>query len=148
MAAVTVTAAKVGVAFPASARIRSAVGGAALSGGNSAYIDTGGLAQLCTSADATHGQFAGIAIPAKNSGFACGVGQACNLLQWGEVEGFDLSGVAFGALIYVADDGTYATTAGTKTVPIGKVVPTTELDSSGNYKKLLMIMVPFTTLVS
>ncbi len=148
MSAVAVTAANVGVAFPADARIRSYVAGAAINGGQAVYLDTSGLAQVCTSADATHGQIAGVAIPSKNSAFAAGSGQACNVLVWGEVEGFTLSGVAYGALVYVADDGTFATTAGTKTVPVGKVVPTTELDSNGNYKKLLMVMPSFNTLIS
>lgn len=147
MSAVTVTAAKVGVADP-KARIRSYIAGVAINGGQAVYIASTGKAGVCTSADATHGQFAGLAIPTKNSAYAAGIGQAVEVVVWGEVEGFDLSGLAYGALVYVADDGTFATTAGTKTVPIGKVVPSSDVDSSGNPRKLLMVMVPYLTLVS
>ena len=147
MAAVTVTAAKVGVADP-RARVRNYIANAALNGGVPVYILSTGKAALCTAADATHGQFAGITIPTKNSGYAAGAGQAVEVVVWGEIEGFDLSGLAYGALVYVADDGTFATTAGTKSVPVGKVVPSSDLDSSGNPKKLLMVMVPYLTVVT
>jgi hypothetical protein len=142
MAAVPVTAANVGVASP-HARLVNVVGGVALTGGQPVYVDTGGIAQLCKSDNTTHGQFAGIAIPRMNNGYACGVGQACVVCQEGPVEGFDLSGLAYWAQVFVADDGTFASTAGTKSVPVGRVVPTTDKDSNGNYKKLLYVFVPW-----
>jgi hypothetical protein len=147
MSAVAVTATKVSVPF-AHARLRNAIGGVAINGGQAVYFDTGGLAQLANSSTATLGQFAGIAIPRMNSGYACGAGQACEILEWGEVEGFSLSGVAYGALIYLQDDGSFGTTAGTHTVVIGKVVPTSDPDSSGNPRKLLMVFASPNTLVS
>jgi hypothetical protein len=147
MAAVATTAANVGVAS-AMCKLTNLVGGAALQGGQPVYQDSSGLAQLCTSADTTHGQFLGIAIPRMNNGYACGVGQACVVCYEGPIEGFTLSGVAYGSLLYVADDGTFATTAGTKTVPVGKVLATSDKDSSGNYKKVLYVFAPWNTLVS
>lgn len=148
MSAVAVTAANVGVASPHCKLTNMICGATAHLGGAPIYVDTNGLAQLCTSADATHGQFTGIAIPTKNSGYACGASQNCVICTEGPVEGFDLSGTAYGALVYVADDGTFATTAGTKTVPVGKCIPTTDKDSNGNYKKLLYVFTPWLTLVS
>lgn len=144
MGAVAVTPAMVGVA-DRHARRRNYLCGvsAGINGGAAIYIDTNGLAQLATSADTTHCQFAGIAIPTKNSAYAAGIGQAVDVVQWGEVEGFSLSGVAYWGFVYLADDGTFATTAGTKTVRIGQCVPTSDKDSSGNPRKLLMVMVPF-----
>ena len=136
MSAVAVTAANIGIANHQGIRLRSVIAGGALNGGDSVYIDTNGVAQKATSADATHAQLFGVCLPmASGSGAgkaAGGAGQSVAVVQWGEVEGFTLSGVAYRALVYLADDGTYATTAGTKTVPVGKVVPTSEKDASGN----------------
>jgi hypothetical protein len=143
MSVVAVTAANVGCP-DRHARRRNYLAGVALVGGQSVYIDSNGVAQLCTSASAAVGQFGGITMPRMSTGsYAAGVGQAVEVVQYGEVEGFTLSGVAYWAPVYLADDGTYATTTGTKTVMVGKVVPSAERDSSGNPRKLLMVAVPF-----
>jgi hypothetical protein len=143
MSAISVTAANVGC-VDRHARRRNYPAGAALVGGYSIYIDSNGVAQRATSADATHGQFAGLVMPRMSTGsYGAGAGQAVEVVQWGECEGFDLSGTAYWGFVHLADDGTYATTAGTKTVRIGQCVPTTERDSSGNPRKILMVMVPF-----
>lgn len=147
MSALTVTPAKVGPAF-SSCRIRSVLGSAAINGGTAVYINASGQAAAADSASATTAQFAGIAIPRMNNGYACGQNQACEIVEEGEVEGFDLSGMAYWAPVYLQDGGGLGTAAGTHSAIVGKVVPTSELDASGNPKKLLYVHAPFNTVVS
>lgn len=149
MADLTVTATKVGVPFPHDARIRSQIAGAALNGGVCVYVDSSGKAQLSSGTTAAKATFKGIAIPRMNTGYAAGSGQAVEIVEEGEVEGFDLSGLAYGALVYVSDtDGALADAAGTHSAVVGCVVATSEYDSSGNPKKLLRIFSDPRTVVS
>ena len=69
MSAVAVTAANIGIANHQGIRLRSVIAGGALNGGDSVYIDTNGVAQKATSADATHAQLFGVCLPmASGSG--------------------------------------------------------------------------------
>lgn len=138
MSDLAVTASQVSPAF-AHCRLRNTIGGVAIQGGQPCYIDSNGLAQATSSASASTSQFAGIAIPRMNNGYACGAGQACELLEWGECEGFNLSSAAYWQLVYLSDDGGISLTAGTHTAPIGRIVPTTDRDSNGNLRKLLFV---------
>lgn len=148
MANLTVTPTRVGVAYE-SARIRNVIGGAAIQGGASVYIDSAGKAQLTNSGAAGTSQFAGIALPRMQSGYACGVGTACEVIHEGEVEGFDLSGMAYWDPVYLSDTaGALGTTAGTKSQIVGRVIPTSEPDGSGNPRKLLYVHAPINTIVT
>lgn len=145
---IAVTPTKVGVAF-SDARIRNALAGVALNGGTPIYYDTNGVAQIADAATATKAQFAGIAIPTKSSGYSAGVGQAAEIVEEGEVEGFDLSGLAYWAPVYLSDtSGRLSTVAGTKSIIVGRVKPTSERDSSGNPRKVLYIHTPYNTLLT
>ena len=147
MADITVTAANVGPAFPGSARIRSFLAGAAIQGGQAVYIDSNGLAQLTAGGATTTSNFAGIALPRMNTAYAAGAGQAVEVLQEGEVEGFALSGLAYYAPVYLSNtSGTLGSTAGTHGQGIiGVVVPTSDKDSSGNPRKVLRLRDPINT---
>jgi hypothetical protein len=142
LADLVLTSGNVGPAF-AHCRIRSLIGGAAIVGGTPVYVDANGLAQPASSANAATAQFAGIAMPRMNNGYACGSGQACEVVEAGEVEGFTLSSAAYWAPVYLSDDGGISLTAGTHTAQIGRVVPTTDRDANGNLRKLLMVFSPW-----
>jgi hypothetical protein len=148
VANLTVTPAKVGVAW-ADARLRNRLAGVAINGGDACVVNSSGLAVLSNSGAAGTSQFNGIAIPTKNSGYSAGVGQAVELIEEGEVEGFDLSGLAYEAPVYLSDTaGKLADAAGTKSVVVGRVVPTSERDASGNPRKLLYVHRPYNTVVT
>jgi hypothetical protein len=142
MSDLTVNSGNVGPAF-AHCRIRSLIGGASILGGAPVYVDANGLAQPASSLTAATAQFAGIAMPRMNNGYACGAGQACEVVEAGEVEGFTLSTAAYWAPVYLTDDGGIGLTAGTHAAQIGRVVPTTDRDGNGNLKKLLMVFSPW-----
>lgn len=136
MAAITVTPAKVAAARPNdhSTVIKPRMAAAALTMGQAVFVTSTGTVDLCDTSAAGKEQFRGIAME------TVGGGQSVDVLEQGEVEGFDLSGIAFDGFVYAQDTaGVVGTTAGTKTVRIGRVVPTTTKDSAGNIKKLLFI---------
>lgn len=142
MSDLTVNSVNVGPAF-AQCRIRSLIGGASIQGGTPVYVDANGLAQPASSLTAATAQFAGIAMPRMNSGYACGSGQACEVVEAGEVEGFNLAAAPYWAPVYLSDDGGVGLAAGTHAAQIGRVVPTTDRDANGNLRKLLMVFSPW-----
>jgi hypothetical protein len=137
MSAITVTAAKVAPAKPNdhSTVIASRIAAAAITVGQSLFTTTSnGKVDLEDTSSAGKQQFRGIALE------TVGAGQAVDVLERGLIEGYDLSGMSFDDFAYGQDTpGVIGTTAGTKTVRIGRVVPTTMYDSSGNIKKLLYV---------
>ena len=67
-------------------------------------------------------------------------GQGVDVLERGYVAGYDLSALAFDALVYLSDTpGKLSSTPGTNNVAIGRVVPMSDRDSSGNPSKVLRI---------
>lgn len=116
--------------------VHSKVCGVALASGDPAYEDatTGKMLKASSETSAATAQFAGLVLEAK------GIGQATALLSAGEVGGFDLSGLAYGALVYL-NDGVIGTTAGTHSVVVGRVVASAVQDSTGALRKLLKISV-------
>lgn len=57
-----------------------------------------------------------------------GVNQGCGILRRGTISGFTLTGLAYGAKVYLSDTaGALADAAGTLSVPIGQVVPTSDI---------------------
>lgn len=142
MSDITVTAANVGLANKNGHVIRSLMGGATFTGGQAVYVDSGGLGQLTAGGATATSNFAGIALPIRNSsGNAGAAGQVMEIVEQGDVEGFNLSGLAYWAPVYISNtSGALATSAGTHGPgPVGVVVPTTDKDGSGNYRKLLRI---------
>jgi hypothetical protein len=119
MAAITVTAAQVDAAYPHDARIRSHIASVAITKGQALCMDTDGRVSLCDANTAGKEQFLGIALtPAA-------IGQAVDVLEEGEVSGFDVSALNCYALVYQNDTaGTLDTAVSvTKTIGVGRVVP-------------------------
>lgn len=50
-------------------------------------------------------------------------GEPLTAIEIGEMDGFDLSGMAFGDPIYLNDTGVLGTAAGTVSVVVGRVIP-------------------------
>jgi hypothetical protein len=66
--------------------------------------------------------------------------QSLPIVQEGFIAGYDLTALAFGALVYLDTTGDLADAANaTKTVPIGRVVPTTRPNADGTLQKLLYV---------
>lgn len=64
--------------------------------------------------------------------------QTVPIVQEGFVAGYDLSALAFGALVYLDTTGDLADAAnGTTSVVVGRVVPTTRPNTDGTLQKLL-----------
>jgi hypothetical protein len=118
MAAVAYTAAQVSPVFADDCERRPYVAGVAITQGQPLYVNSSGDAALADGDGSGTKQFIGIALN------AAGIGQAVSVLRRGEVYGFTLTSLAYGALVYVADAvGTYADAAGTVAIPVGRVQP-------------------------
>lgn len=90
--------------------------------GQPMYLDANGNVNLAD-ADGTAptNEYIGIA---KQTVFA---GQAIDAADEGDFAGFDLSGLAYGAPVYVSDTaGELSDTPGTKTLMVGRVYPAPE----------------------
>ncbi|MEO6809720.1 MAG: hypothetical protein ABI353_11465 [Isosphaeraceae bacterium] len=117
-AAVVPTPAKIAPVFPGRSRIRSYIAAEALSMGDPVYQTTAGRAGKADAATSGKQQFRGVALN------KAGVSQAVEVLEEGEVGGFDLSGSVTvpDALVYLGAAGAYSDTANvTKTVVVGRV---------------------------
>lgn len=143
MAALNVlSTAQVAPVFLDQCRIRSylvAPGG--VRAGQGVYVTAAGVVAPMNTATSGHEQFRGIALETY------GPGQAVDVLEEGFVAGYDLSAVAFDALVYGQDaDGVLGTAAGTKSVPVGRVVPLSDRDpSTGQPSKLIYVRSSATT---
>lgn len=133
----TVTAAKVASVFSDGVRgteIVPMIAGATLTAGQPVYVATTGKAGVADANGSGTTQFRGIAL---NGGAA---GQAVNVLKRGYVEGFDVSGSNCDVALFLSDTaGSIATSAGSLSVNVGRVAGLSELDSSGNAKKVVYI---------
>ncbi len=130
MSAVAYTAAQIASVFADECDIRTFVAGATITQGQPLYVNSSGDADLADGNGSGTKQFIGIAL---NGG---GAGQAIDVLRRGECYGFTLTSLAYGALVYVSDTaGTYADTAGTVAIPVGRVQP---LSDSSRTKVLLV----------
>ena len=122
MAAVTVTAALVGLIDPLKAKVKTYIAAVAITAGQPVYINSSGKVALADANAAGCYQFRGIALK------SVGAGSAVDVLQEGEMYGATLSG-DYDSLVYVADAvGTLVDAAGTVTIPIGRVAPLADKD--------------------
>ncbi len=125
MADLTLTATQIAPVFPDEAEIYDMIAGATLTAGQAIRQNTSGKAAL---ADANAGsgaeKFRGLALRGVGSG------QGVSILKKGHVYGFDLSGLAYDALIYLSDTaGALADAPSTtNSVPVGRVVPLSNSD--------------------
>lgn len=129
MAAITSTAARVAPVFANSPStiIRAYTALAAIVAGQSVFGDpTTGKVDLCDANDTGKEQFLGIALR------TVAAGETLNVLERGEVYGFDLSAVSYFGLVYQADvAGQLSTTvSATKTINVGRVVPVNDSDKT------------------
>ena len=122
MAAVTVTAALVGLVDPLKAKVKTYIAAEAITAGQPVFVDTNGKVQLADANAAGEYQFRGIALK------SVGLGAALDVLQEGEMYGATLSG-DYDSLVYVADAvGTLDDGVGTVTIPVGRVAPLADKD--------------------
>jgi hypothetical protein len=131
MADLTVTAAKVGAVFPAKSEIYDYLANATITPGQPVYIDAAGKVGPAAAGGASPiNRFRGIALN------KAGAGQAVSVLVRGAVGGFDLSGLAYDAQVYVSTAaGALADAAGTTSLVVGRVMPLTDMSLS----KVLMV---------
>jgi len=95
------------------------VAAAAITAGDPVRLDSAGKVIKGLGTTAPNANVIGIAIRTVVAG------EAVTVLSKGKVDGYDLSGRAFGDTLYVADAGGAADTVGTVTKAIGRVFPGT-----------------------
>ncbi len=119
MTDLTVTAAKVALVFPMEARVRTYKAAADLDAGTPVYINASGKVGKADANGASPiNRFRGITLESVKAG------QDVDVVIEGEVAGFDLSGLAYDAPVYVSDTvGVLADAAGTTSLAVGMVVP-------------------------
>jgi hypothetical protein len=128
MADLTLTAAQIAPVFPLNSldETYDMVAGVSITAGQAIRQNTSsGKAAL---ADANAGSGAEKAIGLSLN--AAGAGQGVSFIQRGKVYGFDLSGLAYGALVYLSDTaGALADAPSTtNSVPVGRVVALSNSD--------------------
>lgn len=98
------------------------------------FNGTTGKFQNANGSDMTEGKFWGIATR------SVAAGEALTGLRRGVLDGFDLSGLNYGATVYLSDtDGRISGTAGTKAVTVGYVIPGTAQLLGASPDKLLYL---------
>jgi hypothetical protein len=136
MSAITKTAARVAPVYADRSMIRPMIAGAAVTPGDPLYIDgTLGTVKLADGNGTGTKQFCGFALATKAAG------EAVDVLVDGWLDGYDVSGLAFGALVYVSDTaGGLDTTTGTVAVVVGRVEPLSDRDPvTGKPSKVLRV---------
>ena len=96
---IVVTAALVGIVDPLKSTVKSYIASVAITAGQAVYIvaATGKVALASAAASNALSQFRGIALQ------SVGAGQAVDVLEDGELYGFTLSAMAYGAPIFLND---------------------------------------------
>lgn len=119
MADLTVTKEKVAQVFPMEGLIRTYKAAVALDAGTPVYVDANGKANKADANGASPiNRFRGITLE------TVGAGQDVDVISQGEIAGFDLSGLAYDAQVFVSDTaGALADAAGTTSLPVGRVHP-------------------------
>lgn len=116
MALVPVTAANVETSQSMTAMRRSGHAAAAITRGQAVYLTTAGLVGVASAGAAGTAGYAGIATS------DAAAGQRVDYIEKGLVEGFTLTALDFGALVYLGDTaGTLDTAAGTVSTVVGRV---------------------------
>lgn len=125
MADITTTATQVGIVDPTDAITKSYVAlSANIAAGTPIYIDpTTGKVGVADANDAGKEQVRGIVFRSN--------GLNVDVCELGELYGFDLSGNNYDDILYLSDTaGKLSTTAGTKTVAVGRVAPMSDNDKT------------------
>lgn len=116
--ALNVTVNRVAPVYPQEAEIYDFVAGTAVAPGDAVRIDTtSGKLILAEGTGAATSKFRGLALG------SAGAGQGISVLKRGHAYGFDLTGVDYGAPIYLDNAaGDIGTAAGSVSVVVGMVV--------------------------
>lgn len=118
MAAIAKVENEVGIAFGAHAEVFPAVTSVDVTRGDLVYWNSSGKLVKSSAAASGTAKCAGMVMTSVKAG------QAVDILKEGHVEGFTLTGLAYGAKAYMADaSGGLDTAAGTVSKVMGSVVP-------------------------
>jgi hypothetical protein len=117
MADLTVTASQVAQVFPMESLVRTYKAAVALDAGTPVYIDANGKVNKAdANGSSPVNRFRGITLE------TVGAGQDVDVISEGEIAGFDLSGLAYDAEVFVSDTvGKLADAAGTTSLSVGRV---------------------------
>jgi hypothetical protein len=117
MAELTVVAGQVAQVFPMESRIRTYKAAVDLTAGLPVYIDANNKVNKSDGNGASPvNRFRGITLETVKAG------QDVDVISDGEIAGFDLSGLAYDAAVYVSDNvGVLADVAGTTPLLVGRV---------------------------
>ncbi|MBI3161287.1 MAG: DUF2190 family protein [Chloroflexi bacterium] len=126
MADLTRTPASVADVWPLKTKKHPLIAAVDIAAGQPLYIDANGKANIAdANGSAPANTYIGIAMQSIKAG------QAVDAAVEGDVVGFDLSGLAYGAAVYVSNTaGELADAAGTATLLVGYVYPMTDPDRS------------------
>lgn len=107
----------------------------AITAGQAVRLDTSsGKFTLANGTDAAESRIYGIAVKTTAAGMPV------TAIRKGVLEGYNLSGDAYDAPVYLSDtDGTLAQGNGTVTVVVGRVIPATAAALGAAYDKLLFV---------
>src|SRR5512146_3004724 len=132
MAVINYTAAQIAPVFPDKAVIRSYIASETITKGQPVYfVAATGKVGIADANGAGKQQFRGVALN------GAGAGCAVDVLQDGEMYGFDLAGHNADSFAYLSDAAAYDDGVGTMTVPVGRVV----MLSDGSLTRVLRIFV-------
>lgn len=108
--------------------------GEAIEAGAAVRIDTSGNFTNANGTTTTENRIYGIATRSVPSGMAV------TAIRKGVLDGFNVSGMAFDAVVYLSDtDGTLGTTAGTVSTIVGRIIPGTASLLGATKDKLLFV---------
>lgn len=116
--ALNVTVNRVAPVYPQEAEVYDFVAGTAIAPGDAVRVDTtSGKLILADATEAAKSKFRGLALG------SAGAGQGVSVVKRGHVYGYDLTGIDYGAPIYLDNTaGDIGTAAGTVSVVAGMVV--------------------------
>ena len=132
MTVITVTTAEVSKAEMGGVKIRNLIAGVDITAGQLLHIDANGKWGVADGNGVSPAnRFRAIALESRKAG------QPLAGLEEGMIYGFDLSGLAFDATVYVSDTaGSLDTAAGTTSLAVGKVYPVADVKT---IKKVLYV---------
>lgn len=126
MTAISILSTGIEPVWPEESEIHSYTAAAALTAGDPVYVNTAGkVGEADANGAPPINTFRGIALQ------TVAAGQTVDVLITGYVQGYDLSGLAYDAAVYVSDSvGVLADAAGTATLLVGRVVPLNDPDKT------------------
>ncbi|MGJ3241171.1 MAG: hypothetical protein ACFE0Q_20845 [Anaerolineae bacterium] len=116
MAAISVTRSRVAAVFENRSDVRSYIAGGTIDYGDPVYINTSDGKVYASAGDE-----AGTAVVCGYSLGKVGAGQAVDVMHRGQLAGYDVSALDYGAAVYIADGGGLDTAAGTVSRVGGRV---------------------------